>query len=318
MSAELQRQKLLNADKDDTENFSPLKAMTQRHHPYLVDLIAEEVGAEAENVVDFEVVLCDTQKACLGGLNSEFIRSARLDNLNSTYCAIESLIRSVSASSALDDETSIRLIACFDHEEIGSTTAQGADSSMLPSVIRRLSVLPSSSFNEAESEKSYDRASDPDTSSAYEQTLASSFLLSSDVTHSINPNYSSSYESDHKPEMNKGPTIKVNANNRYATNTPGTALLQEIAMKAPKVTDMDPDGVPLQLFVVRNDFRCGSTIGPMLSAALGARTLDLGNPIHSMHSIRETGGSVDVHHMIRLFSSFFTNYSALEKTIIVD
>lgn len=292
---------------------------SQRHHEHIVELIADDVEADPEDVIDFEIVLYDTQKACLGGLMEEFIFSARLDNLNSTYCAALGLIDSLRESSALDNETSIRLVACFDHEEIGSTTAQGANSSMLPSIIRRLSVLPSSTFAaDSDSDDSYDKTGDPDISTAYEQTLAGSFLLSADMAHSVNPNYGFKYESDHKPEMNKGPVIKINANARYATNSPGIILLQEVARKAPKKIEADEAGVPLQLFVVRNDSSCGSTIGPMLSAALGARTLDLGNPQLSMHSCRETGGTEDVHHAIRLFSSFFENYSALEKTILVD
>ncbi len=299
-------------------DFAPLKAVTQRHHPYLVEMIAAEAGAEADDIMDFELVLYDTQKACLGGLRDEFIFSARLDNLNQTYCATMGLIDSVSKSSALDDERSMRLIAGFDHEEIGSMSAQGAFSTMLPAVLRRLSLLPSSTFNEWDSEKSYDKTNDPESSTAYEQTMASSFLLSADMAHSVNPNYAGKYESDHKPGMNKGPVIKVNANARYATNSPGIVLLQEIARKAAKVAEDDPEGVPLQLFVVRNDSSCGSTIGPMLSAHLGARTLDLGNPQLSMHSIRETGGTADVHHAIRLFSSFFQHYSSLEKSILVD
>ena len=129
------------------------------------------------------------------------------------------------------------------------------------------------------------------------------------MAHSVNPNYAAKYESDHKPEMNKGTVIKVNANARYATNSPGIVLLQEIARRAE---------VPLQLFVVRNDSSCGSTIGPMLSAALGTRTLDLGNPQLSMHSIRETGGVYDVYNAIKLFEGFFEHYSELEKQIIVD
>lgn len=321
VSAELQRQNGAKPDsKDESADGSPnapLKATTQRHHPHVVEIIATEAGAKPEEIVDFEILLYDTQQACTGGLLEEFVFSARLDNLNSTYCAVEALISSVSSESALDDDSSVRLIACFDHEEIGSTSAQGANSSVLPSVIRRLSTLPSASFSEADSEKSYEKAGEVDNSTAYEQTLASSFLLSSDVAHSVNPNFSDSYESDHKPEMNKGPVIKINANQRYATNSPGIALLQEIAQKATK-EEGDLDHVPLQLFVVRNDFRCGSTIGPMLSAALGARTLDLGNPILSMHSIRETGGSEDVRHLIRLFQSFFEHYGPLEKTLQID
>lgn len=274
--------------------------------------------AKPDDIVDFEIVLYDTQKACLGGLNDEFVFSARLDNLNQTYCAIMGLIESVKGSTALDDETSIRLIACFDHEEIGSSSAQGADSSMLPGVIRRLSVLPASTFTDSDSEESYDKTSDPELSTAYEQTLSCSFLLSADMAHSVNPNYAFKYESDHKPQMNAGPVIKINANVRYATNSPGIVLLHEVARKASKTIETDEAGVPLQLFVVRNDSSCGSTIGPMLSAALGARTLDLGNATLGMHSCREACGSDDVHHAIRLFTSFFQHYSSLEKTILVD
>ncbi|KAK5097705.1 hypothetical protein LTR70_000581 [Exophiala xenobiotica] len=322
VSAELKRKGGAKSEEvaDDTnKDFSALKITTQRHHEHIVELIAADAGADPDDIVDFEVVLYDTQKACLGGLMDEFIFSARLDNLNQTYCATMGLIDSVRSKSALDSESSIRLIACFDHEEIGSTTAQGADSSMLPAIIRRLSVLPASASSEgSDSEDSYDKTNDPDLATAYEQTLSCSFLVSADMAHSVNPNYASKYEADHKPEMNKGPVIKINANARYATNSPGIVLLQEVARKAPKKIDTDEAGVPLQLFVVRNDSSCGSTIGPMLSAALGARTLDLGNPQLSMHSCRETGGTDDVHHAIRLFSSFFENYSSLEKTILVD
>lgn len=290
--------------------------MTERHHPYIVELIASEASVKPEDLVDFEMVLYDTQKACIGGVLDEFIFSARLDNLNMSFCATMGLIRSVADKAALEDESSIRLIALFDHEEVGSLTAQGADSNALPAIIRRLSVLPPSSFGgESDSERSYDKAGDVELSTAYEQTLSCSFLLSADMAHSVNPNYPAKYEADHRPEMNKGPVIKINANARYATNSPGIVILQEVAQKAGKD---GAEGVPLQLFVVRNDSSCGSTIGPMLSAALGSRTLDLGNPQLSMHSIRETGGTLDVHYAIRLFTSFFQHYSALEKTILVD
>lgn len=203
-------------------------------------------------------------------------------------------INSVSSGS-LDREESIRLISLFDHEEIGSNTAQGADSNFLPTMVRRLSSLSI-------------EGKEPD-SDAYEQTLSKSFLVSADMAHSVNPNYASKYESDHKPEMNKGTVIKINANARYATNSPGIVLIEEAARRA---------GVPLQLFVVRNDSSCGSTIGPMLSAALGTRTLDLGNPQLSMHSIRETGGVYDVGYGIKLFESFFEHYSELQQNLIID
>ena len=301
VAAELSRQARMEGSSDvatpDTEDapFQPLKMPVERHHPYVVELIAREADVKPSDVVDFEMILFDTQRPCIGGLNNELVFSARLDNLEMSYCSTVALIKSVESQGSLDDESSIRLISLFDHEEIGSNTAQGADSNLLPAIIRRLSVL---GLDNDEKNNTY-----------FEQSLASSFLISADMAHSVNPNYSAKYESDHKPEMNKGTVIKINANARYATNSPGIVLLQEAARKA---------RVPLQMFVVRNDSSCGSTIGPMLSAALGARTLDLGNAQLSMHSIRETGGVDDVEHSIKLFESFFQHYSELESKIFVD
>lgn len=275
VEAEMNRQGKSEADvkkeKDETDtdsDFNPLKSPMQRHHPYIIEIVAAEAGVKPDEILDFELVLYDTQKSCLGGLNNELIFSARLDNLMMTFCAVQGLINSTASSGKpLTDENTIRMIACFDHEEIGSTSAQGADSNILPSVLRRLSVLPSSA--DAQSDSSYDRADqathkDSDTSTAFEQTLSSSFLVSADMAHSVNPNYSGKYEAEHKPLMNKGTVIKINANVRYATNSPGIVLLQEIAKRAKKSSgDMRKSGagVPLQMFVVKNDSPCGSTIG---------------------------------------------------------
>jgi aspartyl aminopeptidase len=315
------------AEKDvegEEQEFKPLKALSDRHHPYIVEIIAEHAGVAVEDVVDFEMILYDTQKSCIGGINNELIFSARLDNLGMTYCAIMGIIESLSSPTALKDESSIRLITCFDHEEIGSTSAHGAASNLLPAVLRRLSVIPSQESSSrrstsVNSENSYVKIENLDLTTAYEQTLAQSFLISADMAHSVNPNYSHKYEQDHRPEMNKGTVIKINANQRYATNSPGIVLLQEVARRAkPSRDSTTSTGVPLQLFVVRNDSSCGSTIGPMLSAALGTRTLDLGNPQLSMHSIRETGGAYDVEHAVRLFESFFEHFSELESKILID
>ncbi|KAK4983373.1 hypothetical protein LTR50_007273 [Elasticomyces elasticus] len=330
-------------EKDGDGGFEPLKSPTQRHHPYLVELLANEAGCAPEDIVDFECVLFDTQPACLGGLNNELIFSARLDNLMMTFCSVQALIQSLEPKNALENDDTIRLIACFDHEEIGSTSAQGAASNILPAVLRRLSVLPSSS--ESASDSSYDRTSaassgDADTATAFEQTLATSFLISADMAHSVNPNYAAKYESEHRPLMNRGTVVKINANVRYATNSPGIVLVQECARRAKKAgfrerrggdaaaataTGADDGGggeettgVPLQLFVVRNDMPCGSTIGPMLSASLGVRTLDLGNAQLSMHSIRETCGAYDVEFAVNLFDGFFEHFGGLEGRVFVD
>ncbi|KAL2155905.1 hypothetical protein VTH82DRAFT_647 [Thermothelomyces myriococcoides] len=289
------------AEPDTAEgDFEPLRALPERHHPAFLSLVAQQAGVDISQIVDFELVLYDTQKSCLGGLRDELIFSPRLDNLNSTFCSIKGLISSVE-SATLESDASIRLVACFDHEEIGSLSAHGADSNLLPAILRRLSVLPGASSSSS--------SSSPTESTAFEQTLATSFLLSADMAHAVHPNYAAKYERNHTPALNGGPVIKINANQRYATNSPGIVLIQEVARRA---------RVPLQLFVVKNDSPCGSTIGPMLSAKLGVRTLDLGNPQLSMHSIRETGGSADVESAIRLFESFLGHYGELERKILVD
>ena len=260
VAAELNRQakgeqsanEILHASSDDSKDgpFVPIKAMCERHHPYIVEIVAKEAGVNVDQVEDFELVLFDTQKSCIGGLNNELMFSARLDNLVMSYCSTAALIESVASPSALKGESGMRLISLFDHEEIGSLSAQGADSDLLPAVIRRLSVLP--------------LGKDDPSTTAFEQALSRSFLVSADMAHSVHPNYAAKYESSHKPEMNKGTVIKINANQRYTTNSPGIALLQDIARLAK---------VSLQLFVVSNVSPCGSTIGPMLSAKLGVRTL---------------------------------------------
>ena len=187
VAAELNRQgkeevtrpmRLATPESEDTP-FSPLKAPTERHHTRIVELIAQEAGVKASDVVDFEMVLYDTQKSCTGGLNDELIFSARLDNLEMSYCSTMALINSVASQSSLENESAIRLISLFDHEEIGSNTAQGADSNFLPTVVRRLSVL---GLGDKQPNNTY-----------YEQSLASSFLISADMAHSINPNYSGKY-----------------------------------------------------------------------------------------------------------------------------
>jgi aspartyl aminopeptidase len=325
VAAELNRRGRSKDEEKTEENespayYQPLAAVTERHHPYIVDLIAESAGCTSLDIVDFEMLLYDTQEACLGGLNSELIFSARLDNLMMSFCAVEGLVTSLTASKTFDEDPTVRLIALFDHEEIGSRTAQGADSNILPAILRRLSVIPSSHDS---SEKSFDKLSDAELSTAYEQSLATSFLISADMAHSVHPNYGGKYEASHRPEMNKGVVIKINANARYATNSPGIVLLQEAARRAKPASSYayaaEPSsGVPLQLFVVRNDSSCGSTIGPMLSAALGTRTIDVGNAQLSMHSIRETAGGFDAEHAINLFESFFEHYEELEVKILVD
>lgn len=213
-----------------------LLSMPERHHPALLDLLKAELSLDSvERINDFELILYDTQASCLGGINDEFVFSARLDNLGCTFASVQGLIESL-ANNSLSSDDSIRLISCFDHEEIGSLSQQGADSNFLPSILQRING---------------------DSSSAYATCCAKSFLISADMAHAVNPNYVGNYESEHKTKLNEGVVIKVNANQRYTTNAPGVLLIDQLGKKA---------GAKLQLFVVRQDSPCGGTIGPMLAA----------------------------------------------------
>lgn len=197
-------------DKDGP--FAALKPMRERHHPYIVEVIANAAGVEPESIVDFEALLYDTQRASLGGLNSELIFGARLDNLGMSFSAIEALIDSVATPESLKHDHNIRLVALFDHEEVGSSSAQGAASSMLLTILRRLSVAPlgregSGRVASEASDDSYEKVNGNGVGDAFEQSLATSFLVSADMAHSVHPNYGAKYEAEHRPEMNKVSTL---------------------------------------------------------------------------------------------------------------
>ena len=219
-----------NADGESKDSkFSPMKAITERHHPALMNLIAEKCKCAVDEIEDFELVLYDFDSARLGGINQDLIFSPRLDNLEMTYCSMEGLIQA-SSSKALEKDNSVYLISLFDHEEVGSGSAQGADSNLLPTVMRRLCSLK------------VDQSEEP-SSTAFEQTASRSFILSADMAHAVHPNYAFKHENNHRCLLNKGPVVKVNANQRYMTNSPGIVMLREVALRCE---------VPLQMFVSSN------------------------------------------------------------------
>ncbi|OMJ21272.1 Aspartyl aminopeptidase [Smittium culicis] len=259
------------------------------HHAILLKKIADTLKIKVSQIRDFELCLYDTQPSAIGGICNEFIFSPRLDNLNSSYCAIEALVRSTKNSEALSSDNRIWLAALFDNEEVGSRSAYGADSSLLDNFIRRLQV--NGSF------------------ASFEESIANSFLISADMAHAIHPNYPEMHEENHAPAMNKGMVIKVNAGQRYATTSATSTMIKVIAEK---------HNLNIQQFVCRNDVPCGSTIGPLISSNLGVRTIDVGNPMLSMHSIRETMGTDDVSSAISLFKAFYTEFTELDSKFKVD
>ncbi|SCU93208.1 LAMI_0E13586g1_1 [Lachancea mirantina] len=270
--------------------FASVKSMVERHHEDLLRLVARELSLKhVSDIEDFELTLYDHKPSCLGGLKEEFVFSGRLDNLTTCFTSLIGFTEA--ANLDIENEEGIRMMSCFDHEEVGSSSAQGADSNFLPNIMERLVSLDSSQAAESLLE-----------------SYAKSFFLSSDVAHGIHPNYSGKYESNHKPLLGKGPVIKINANQRYMTNSPGFLVIKKLA---------DAAQIPLQLFVVANNSPCGSTIGPILASKTGMRTLDIGNPVLSMHSIRETGAAADIDLQIKLFKAFFSNYSSVETQVVL-
>ncbi|KAF9469097.1 aspartyl aminopeptidase [Collybia nuda] len=261
-------------------------SIQENHHPALLALLAGELSIAPEEIHDFELSLYDTQPAVLGGINGEFIFSARMDNLVSSFCAVEAIAESASAQTFPTLEGNVNCIALFNHEEIGSVSTSGAESSLIPSLLNRLSPTPAT----------------------LAQSIARSFLISADMGHAVHPNYTTKHEERHKPIMNGGIVIKTNAKQRYASDAITSFVVKQL---------VERKGGRVQEFEVRNDIPCGSTVGPMLSK-IGIRTVDVGNAMLSMHSVRETAGSHDVQHAIDLFSSFFEAFAALDKGLTVD
>ena len=263
----------------------------KHQEPLLVQMLASELGVETEDIVDFELNLFDVQTASLGGVNSEFVHSARLDNLASCFLSLRGLIDHVKSGGVQNDED-ISMIAMFDHEEVGSSSATGAGSPIIGEAVKRINHALGAG---ADSPILYDRA------------IQRSFVLSVDQAHAVHPNYAAKHEKNHGPVMNGGMVIKRNSNQRYATNGVTGLIIRQLAKSA---------GLPpIQEFVVRNDCGCGSTIGPIISTATGMRAIDMGCPQLSMHSIRETMGVKDFTHGLALFTTFFGKFSAIDSKI---
>jgi aspartyl aminopeptidase len=232
-------------------------------------LLLEHPHCEVQQVLDYELCFYDTQPPSLIGLRQEFIASARLDNLLSCFTGLQAILQSDGAMSAL--------LICNDHEEVGSVSTSGAHGPLLLSVLNRLAG-------------SY---------SGYAALAERSMLISTDNAHGIHPNFVDRHDENHGPLLNHGPVIKVNASQRYATNSETSGLFRMLAAQ---------EDVPVQSFVVRNDMACGSTIGPISAGATGIRTLDIGVPTLGMHSIRELAGSRDAWTLSRVLRRFY-NYS---------
>jgi len=233
------------------------------------------VRPSPEDLLGWDLMAYDVQPSTRSGTGGEFIHAPRLDNLASSHAALSALIEAAAAGKS----PATRVVVLYDHEEVGSRSAQGAGGPFLLEVLERIVAATGSG--------------EPQDLS---RALARSWLISADMAHAVHPNYADRHEPGHQPRIGGGPVIKTNAGQAYATDAESAGLFARLCRRV---------GVPYQNFVVRSDLGCGSTIGPISAARVGLRTVDVGNPMLSMHSCREMAGSADVEPMIRVLGAFF-------------
>ncbi|WP_280561393.1 M18 family aminopeptidase [Chromohalobacter sp. 48-RD10] len=236
----------------------------------------EQHGLENIQLMDYELALYDMQRPSRVGVAGELIASARLDNLLSCFMGVEALLASDGRQGAV--------FVANDHEEVGSASAIGAQGPFLGDVLRRVHAQ----LGEGDED-------------GWVRLIQGSRMISCDNAHALHPNFPEKHDAHHGPTINGGPVIKVNANQRYATNSATAAMFRDICREA---------GTPVQTFVTRADMGCGSTIGPITATELGVPTLDVGVPQWGMHSIRETAGSRDADYLIRALTAY-VNRAAL-------
>jgi aspartyl aminopeptidase len=243
-------------------------------HPgiQVLDHVAKAAGCSAADIDGYDLRVYDTAKPAIFGPHQEFFASARLDNLSSMHASLVAMIKA-------DAGDVIQMIAAFDHEELGSASRSGASGPLLADILTRISDGLGATLDQRH------------------RSLAETFCLSADTGHAIHPNYPNRHDPANQPLLNSGPLLKINANQRYATDGRGMALWRRVCRRA---------GVRTQEFVTNNAVPCGSTIGPLTATRLGIATIDVGIPTLSMHSVRELAGTDDPLALARAMEAFLT------------
>jgi aspartyl aminopeptidase len=260
----------LNKQKD----MLPLLAMindTMEKENCLVKLLAEELKVDIDSIVDFDVNLFEVEKGCIFGLNDEFVSSPRLDDLAMAHAGLKALLDS-------EGSQKTQMLAVFDNEEVGSVTKQGAGSPVLRHLLQRIV---------------YKLGKDVE---AFQRAIYNSFMISADMAHAVHPNIMEKHDPTNRPYINKGPVIKIHANQKYTTDGDSGTVFETLCKNA---------DIPYQKFVNRSDLVGGSTLGNVSTGQVDIRTVDIGNPMFGMHSVRETGGVSDNMYVRKVFTYFF-------------
>ena len=245
---------------------------TVEKNDYLLNLVADQLGVDKSEILDFDLSLYDTTKACLVGANDEFLTSGRLDDLSMAFSAMTALLESEEGG------TMTRVMAIFDNEETGSGTKQGAASPELDYILRRITAALGGDEEE------------------YMRAIANSFMVSADNAHGIHPNYPEKQDPTNHPRLGGGPVIKINANCKYMTDADSAAVFRVVCEQA---------GVPYQYFVNHSDVAGGSTLGNILTSQIPLRGVDMGAALWAMHSVRETASAIDHEYIIAAFTEFY-------------
>lgn len=268
LAIHLDRQVNQGLELDAQRHMLPIWGLGQAREGDLVEFLAEEAGLDARDVAAHDLVVFDLTPPARIGRDRELLACPRLDNLASVHAGLDALVSSTGETTPV--------FVGFDHEEIGSGSATGAAGPLLETLLTHLA----GGFD------------------VRDRTFARSRCLSVDVTHAAHPNYLERHDPDHRSVPNGGPTLKVNANQRYATDAPGAAAWHRACRTA---------GVPTQVFVGKNTVPCGTTVGPITATRLGIRTVDIGIPVLSMHSARELCGVDDPAHLAAAGAAFLAD-----------
>jgi len=259
-----------------------LKLNPQQHLPPVWDLdgelgsaasftafVAARLDVAADDVLAWDVMVHDLSPSRRTGIDGVFVSAPRLDNLCSSYAGLRGLL-------ATEDAAVTPVVCLYDHEEVGSTSSTGADSALLATLLERIALAS---------------GADRD---GFHAALTRSLCVSADMAHATHPNYADRHEPDHHVAIGGGPVVKVNANQRYASDAESIGVLLQHCGDA---------GIPTQRFVTRTDLPCGSTIGPITAARLGIPTVDVGIAQLAMHSARELCGADDVDWYVRTMTA---------------
>lgn len=252
----------------------PLMSLTGedfKKEGYLKNLVADEIGVTADDIIDYDLYLYEYEKGCFTGVDEEFLSTGRLDNLSMFYSSVRAILSS-------ESEKGVSLAVGFDNEEVGSSTKQGADSNLLLNIMERICLSLGKNREE------------------FFSAVENSFIISADLAHAVHPNVNRMADPTNRPVMGKGPVIKIHAGQAYTSDGYSISVYKEICKSA---------GVDYQEFVNRSDERGGSTIGPISSTHIEIPSVDIGAPILSMHSIRELGCVSDFYDTYKSFIKFY-------------